>query len=511
MAPEYIEYPDTAPNQRYRRYRGRKRKHQKMISIETYQSSDPAMGSPTQDEQALILAPGPSYTASITWKSPAVLQQEEWERCKQRVRHLAPEHFRSVAKPTFGPSEIFPQNVSEYIEHKKGMMAMRESELLQSAARLKEQIKAWESIPPGQRMIKPAFGGKVFNDGLSPSLMQKTIWSEGGSTADWPSMEELQWYGDNRQSRLARTKCGRFLPPPRVPMGPEVPFLDRPIIKPNTFDETGPIFSTGPRPDYAERHNMIMNNDAAFEKKGKELLGADLMEEVGEWKEPFVPDWQQALAKGDGNRVNKPNERAHNQAQGETKQDAMKLRQNTVQGMHQPMQTNMDLGGQQAMYQGGYPGMYHGAYAGTGQNMAQGVQPEMNLGPTPAMTWGVEPGLALSSAPAMAQGGYPNANAYAYAMTQGTQVGDCPNGNQNMYNVVRPVMDPNMYTGLYAGTAQSMHMGAYPDTSHNPHPSMAQGLHQHGAFNPNFASEQHQAMGQQPGTGVTWPQGGQWH
>lgn len=510
MPPEYIEYPDTAPNQRTRRGRGRKRKHQKMISIESYQSSDTAMASPTQDQQALILAPGPSYTASITWKSPAVLQKEEWERCKQRVRHLAPEQFRSVAKPTFGPSEIFPQNVREYIEHKKGMLAMREGELLQSAARLKDQIKAWESIPPGQRMIKPAFGGKVFSDGLSPVLMQKTIWCEGGGSADWPSMEELQWYGDNRQSRLARTKCGRFLPPPRVSMGPEVPFLDRPIIKPNAFDETGPIFSTGPRPDYAERHNMIMNNDATFEKKGREWLGADLMEEVGEWKPPFVPDWQQALAKGDGNRVNKPNERAHNQAQeGETKQGTMKLQQNIVQGMHQPMQTNMDLAGQQAMYQGVYPVMYYGAYAGTGQNMAQGVRPDMSLGPTPAMAWGVEPGLALSSAQGVAQGVYPNA--YAFAMTQGTQEGLYPNGNQNMYNVDHRAMDPNMYTGLGAGMAQTMHMGAYPDTSHNTHPSMAQGLHQQGALNTNFVSEQQQGTGQQPGTGLTWPQGGQWH
>ncbi|KAJ4524937.1 hypothetical protein HRR75_000528 [Exophiala dermatitidis] len=192
-------------------------------------------------EKSLQPVPVPSHTSSITWKSKAVKEKEEFERVKQRVRHFAPEQFRAKAKPGHAPSEIFPQNVGEWITHKKEMLAMAEAEKQKNCDLLKAQILAQEKIPKHQRKLKPVFGkdGKVFTNGLSPVLGLPTIWS-------------------------AEYK-----------------------------DQTGPIFCNGPRPDEIHSNNAEMDNDPEFEAQGNFYLGSELMEELGEWKPPYVPEWQQ--------------------------------------------------------------------------------------------------------------------------------------------------------------------------------------------------------------------------
>ncbi|EXJ81751.1 hypothetical protein A1O1_07816 [Capronia coronata CBS 617.96] len=241
--------------------------------------------------------PMPSHTSSMTWKSNAVKEKEEFERVKQRVRHLAPEQFRANAKPGRGPSGIFPRNVTEWVTHKKDVLAIAQAQKEKSCDLLKAQILAQEKIPKKQRKVKSAFGkdGKVFKDGLSPVLGLPTIWSAEhlDVPANWPSSGELQWNGDSRECMLAKTKCGRFLPPPRAPAEPSKSFQDQPFLKQLPFDQAGPIFSTGPQPDEIQANNFEMNEDPGFEAAGNFYLGSELMSELGEWGPVFVPDWQQ--------------------------------------------------------------------------------------------------------------------------------------------------------------------------------------------------------------------------
>ncbi|KAI1613323.1 hypothetical protein EDD37DRAFT_693317 [Exophiala viscosa] len=239
----------------------------------------------------------PSHTASTTWKSNYVKEQEEFERVKHRVKHIAPEHFKADAKPGRGPSEIFPQDVTEWTQHKKEILAIAQAEQQKNCELLKAQITARTKIPKQQRKIKSVFGvdGKVFNDSRGPVLAVPTIWSDEHSQvqATWPTLAELRWNGDSRECKLARTKCGRYLPPPRDPSEPSLTWHDQPFLRASPLDQTGPVYTQGPRPDEVYEANDDMNNDAEFEKPGNFFLGDNLMQEIGEWRPSFVPEWRQ--------------------------------------------------------------------------------------------------------------------------------------------------------------------------------------------------------------------------
>lgn len=246
-------------------------------------------------QQQLVL---PSHTSSVTWKSSSVKEKEEFERVKQRVRHFAPEQFRAIAKPGSGPSEIFPQNSAEWVKHRRDILGMAEAQKQKNCELLKAQIAAQEKLPKNKRKIVSVFGkdAKVFKDGLSPVLGLPTIWSAeyAATIANWPTAAELQWNGDSRECRLAKTKCGRYLPPPRASSDSSAPFEERPFLRQLPLDQTGPIFMTGPRPDEIQVNNADMNEDMAYEELGNFYLGIELMRELGEWRPAFIPDWQQA-------------------------------------------------------------------------------------------------------------------------------------------------------------------------------------------------------------------------
>ncbi|KAK4947632.1 hypothetical protein LTR10_013578 [Elasticomyces elasticus] len=239
----------------------------------------------------------PSHTASTTWKSNNVKEQEEFDRVKQRVKHIAPEQFKAHAKPGKGPSGIFPQNVTEWTQHKKEILALAQAEQQKNLELLKGQISSRAKIPKHQRKIKSVFGvdGKIFKDGRSPVLAMPSIWSAEyqQTTADWPTVAELKWNGDSRECKLARTKCGRYLPPPRDPSDESLTWHDQPFLRARSLDQTGPVYTAGPRPDEVYEANDDMNNDPAFEKLGNLFLGADLMQELGEWRPVCVPTWWQ--------------------------------------------------------------------------------------------------------------------------------------------------------------------------------------------------------------------------
>lgn len=236
-------------------------------------------------QQELIVAP--SHSASITWKSPWMKEKEEFDRVRHRIRHFAPAMFRANG------AGVFPQNVSEWIEHKKEYLAMAEADMHLDIANMQDMIVIKEQDPKGQKITK-AFGGKVFDDGLSPVLALPTVFAPNyaGLGANWPSRGESQRNGDGRQNAQARTKCGRFLPQPRFPDADTLTVQDQGFIKPLPLDETGPIYHTGPRPDEVIVHTALMDNDPEFEAKGAALVGSDLMAEVGEWSEPYIPGQQ---------------------------------------------------------------------------------------------------------------------------------------------------------------------------------------------------------------------------
>ena len=238
------------------------------------------------------VAPAPSHTASITWKSDYVKHKEEFERAKQRVRHVAPALFKGNAGVG-----IFPQNVEEWVEHKRGTLAMAEAGKREDIKLMNAQIEAWPRIPKAARKIKSVFEDKVFDDPYSAVLCLPTIWSNnrwpGQVVAEWPGKLELQWNGDSRQNGGARTKCGRFLPPPRAPVNPYArDFTEQPLMRPSSLDQTGPIFDAGPRPDEVRYHNALMDSDPEYEEKGAAWLGSEMMAEVGEWRPPALRDWQ---------------------------------------------------------------------------------------------------------------------------------------------------------------------------------------------------------------------------
>lgn len=218
----------------------------------------------------------PSHTASKTWKSDHILEKEEYERVRQRVRHVAPEQFKQHARPNGGPSKIFPQNGSEWTQHKAEIAALAAEDREKNARILRDQLSAWKHIPKGQRKIVSKFGeqGKVFKDGMSPVLAVPTIWSAEytGIVADWPLPAEMKWNGDNRESNLARTKVGRFLPPPRAPSQSTIAWHDQAFMIPLALDQTGPVYTSGPAPSEVYISNVEMDGDPAFEEKGQVYL-----------------------------------------------------------------------------------------------------------------------------------------------------------------------------------------------------------------------------------------------
>jgi hypothetical protein len=184
------------------------------------------------------------------------------------------------------------------VNHKKELLALAEAEKQNNCELLKAQIAAREKIPKARRKVKSAFGGgdgRIFADGLSPVLALPTIWSAEypEPPAHWPTAAELQWNGDSRQCALAKTKCGRYLPPPRAQAEGSTPFQQQPFMRPLPLDQTGPIFVAGPRPDEVQVNNAHMDEDRGFEDLGSFYLGSQLMHEVGERGPPtFVPDRQ---------------------------------------------------------------------------------------------------------------------------------------------------------------------------------------------------------------------------
>jgi hypothetical protein len=282
----------------------------------------PGVSSPDSDNKEKA---APVYGHALTWKSDTVRAKDEYNRVKRHVRTVAPEQFVDRAKPSMEPANIFPRDVKEWQAFKSDSVVDRMSDLAKDMKKMGEMVKATENmakdgVPQAKRVPKAYFGpkGKVFDDGLGPVLAQPSIWSEEYMKSDvpkaaWPSRAEMLEDGDSRENGQVRVRTGRHLPLPRFPQDPNEPYVsfkDRPAIPQYPLDQVGPIYrdSNGvaqePTPAEIDAANEEMNNDPMFEAMALPLLGSDLMDEIGRWKKPVVPTWQerqrQAQAVGSG-------------------------------------------------------------------------------------------------------------------------------------------------------------------------------------------------------------------
>lgn len=247
------------------------------------------LGNSTYFDISSLVSPS-TLVQSQTWKSEEAKQRDKFDRSRSLVQFFAPEHFKQCAKPTNGPANIVPQTFLQYQIYEKETQA---ENLLNKIALLEAK-----KIRKGLASIRPAFDSKVFKSDRSAVLSQSTIWSGNFQPTydhpqiDWPDREQLHEDGEKRENKFAPTRCGRFLPALRYP-DTGVFMMQYPL------DQVGPLRSQGPTPAECKMTNEEMDFDDAFEAHGVELLGYDLMGEVGHQQPPFVPDWlaQQRHAK----------------------------------------------------------------------------------------------------------------------------------------------------------------------------------------------------------------------
>lgn len=122
-------------------------------------------------------------------------------------------------------SPYFPKNINELIVHQKEFAAEKNKEEMN---RLKARIHTKEAEASGSQVkIKPAFGGKNFNDGRSGVLGLESIFARQVDTSKmsvleaelhekpkvaWPGLNERKEYGEGRHQDGKE----RELPPPRM-------------------------------------------------------------------------------------------------------------------------------------------------------------------------------------------------------------------------------------------------------------------------------------------------------
>jgi hypothetical protein len=238
---------------------------------------------------------GPVH-ATACWKSEAKKMEDQFDKIRKGVKIIAPELFKDKPKPFKVPAHIFPRTFKEYADLRNDMYTVRADELEDNAGKLLKIAESMQHIPKNKRQIKSAFGeqGRMFLDGFGgPVLMQPTIWSIehdklATSHAPWPTRAELLCNGDNREND-GFTRCGRYLPVPRQPRKEGVSIMKTPFIEPYAMDMTGPLRCEGPGPAEVAYANEILDNDESFDAELEDLLGNDLMLEVGTWDPPYLP------------------------------------------------------------------------------------------------------------------------------------------------------------------------------------------------------------------------------
>ncbi|KPI40648.1 uncharacterized protein AB675_10674 [Cyphellophora attinorum] len=282
-----------------------------LLSVDTEESNSGANTTIVPDASSAT-SNTPQYGQALVWKSERVKAQEEYQRVRSRVKPIAPEMFKKQAYPSGQPAGVFPQNTTEWMEFKSDGTRARLNEVTLSLDQMQAQLNAAsnmnrDGIGKEKRVILPAFGNgpgqKSLADEFSTVLSQPSIWSSNAADApqsDWPSQAELLEHGDQRGYDQFGNRVNRSLPPPRVPAThSEMSFQEQNFVRAHPLDQVGPYYYNqegrlaNPHPDAVEEANDKMNNDPIFEANAMHFLGSALMDEIGRYKRPKVPDWQE--------------------------------------------------------------------------------------------------------------------------------------------------------------------------------------------------------------------------
>lgn len=231
------------------------------------------------------------HSQTLTWKANKE-EEDEYRMVRKQVSHIAPALFQDE-----DAGDIFPQNIRQWSRFKHDLYGMRADELDDNTEKTKAMIEALHKIPKKQRKIESAFGedGKKLHDGRSTVLAQWTVFSSehvesgDGGEVMWPTQAEMLEYGDNRENVNVRTRCGRYLPPPRKVGTANESFLKKKIMDPYLLDKAGPVFPNGPSYAEMETANFEMDNDDKFEEEARGVLDEGLLKEIG------LPDWSVVL------------------------------------------------------------------------------------------------------------------------------------------------------------------------------------------------------------------------
>ena len=228
-------------------------------------------------------------TQPQTWKSSKMKEKEQFGRIKELVRYFAPEQFKNPSRPTYGPCAIVPRDYEEWVQYQSGIK-MVQIEQMKMQIKIKEDLR--NAGPDARLPVNSVFcTPDKFNDNRTAVLGQVSIWtkdlgSPGKSSAPWPEKDELRLYGDNREN--GKTRCGRFLPPPRHPDQDHIPTEERKLKGAHPLDRIGALHEQGPPPVQLRLANSNMDKDGAFMAEGEMLIGRSLLrEELGEQRTPL--------------------------------------------------------------------------------------------------------------------------------------------------------------------------------------------------------------------------------
>lgn len=174
---------------------------------------------------------GTAYRTSRTWVSPDAQHMQEFQVVRNAMRRL------------FKHSEVAKWKYQDYIAHREAMLASQKAQLSRTVQQKEQERelnaphmdnKAMSSLvkllPGNQNLTMQGNVGRV--------LGQKTIWCPDWmhgkeEIAPWPTFAEMKWEGDDR----AKTGVGRYLPLPREPGAPGIPWNQLQVVEQYPMDQ----------------------------------------------------------------------------------------------------------------------------------------------------------------------------------------------------------------------------------------------------------------------------------
>ncbi|KAI9888454.1 MAG: hypothetical protein M1814_006933 [Vezdaea aestivalis] len=207
-------------------------------------------GLPRANNPFAIRGPG-SHTFSRTWTSFEEKEWQIWLKARGALTRFA-RH-----------SPFVPVNYQEWLQQRLDYKLIQGHRLMQKV----------------DARLTARYAGEVINAlvpknyGVSAALHQETIWRVDyefvpGMSANWPSLKEFAWEGDERQASDYR----RFLPLPRVPSNSTVAWHHANVVKIFELDQMRRV------EDIGAMHNPI--EIASGPMVEQYLVGKDLWEEI---------------------------------------------------------------------------------------------------------------------------------------------------------------------------------------------------------------------------------------